>query len=81
MRIVKPVLAASVLAIAGAVAFGMASDVALAKTKKHEAASTSQANPDETTRPSDLGGADRQLQGRFYRSTHHKSHKAKKATT
>jgi hypothetical protein len=72
MNIMKPVLAGMALAIAATVTFSMA-DTAFAKSKKHHEAGTTQANPDETTRPSDLGGSDRQLQGRFYKS--HKSHK------
>ena len=47
---------------------------ASAKTKKQDEAPATQAN---ATRPSDLGGSDRQLQGRFYKSSHHKSHSAK----
>jgi hypothetical protein len=75
MRIMKPVLAGTALAIAAMVTFSMA-DTALAKVKKHDTSSTTQANPDETIRPSDLGGSDRQLQGRFYKSSHkHKTHK------
>ena len=70
MRIFKPVLTGMALAIAGTITVGMA-DAALAKTKKHDDSSTAQANQ---TRPSDLGGSDRQLQGRFYKSSH-KSHK------
>jgi hypothetical protein len=73
MNIMKPVLTGMALAIAATVTFGMA-DTAFAKAKKHDPSSTTQANPDTTTRPSDLGGSDRQLQGRFYK---HKSHKAK----
>ena len=73
MNIMKPVLAGMALAIAATVTFSMA-DTAFAKSKKHHEAGTTQANPDETIRPSDLGGSDRQLQGRFYKSSH-KSHK------
>jgi hypothetical protein len=69
MNIVKPVLTGMAIAIAATMTFGAAN----AKTKKHEEASTSEA------RPSDLGGADRQLQGRFYKSSHKKSHKTAKA--
>ena len=68
MNIVKPVLTGMALAIAATMTFGTAN----AKTKKHEdSAQTSEA------RPSDLGGSDRQLQGRFYKSSHKKHHKAK----
>jgi len=74
MNLVKPVLTGMALAIAATLTFS-ATDSAVAKTKKHEdAAQTSEA------RPSDLGGSDRQLQGRFYKSSHHKHHhKAAKA--
>jgi hypothetical protein len=74
MRIMKPVLTGMALAIAGTITVGMA-DAALAKTKKTDDSSATQANQ---ARPSDLGGSDRQLQGRFYKSSH-KSHKAKTA--
>ena len=72
MRTTKLVLAGMALALAGTMAIGVVD--ASAKTKKQDEATTTQAN---ATRPSDLGGSDRQLQGRFYKSTHHKSHNAK----
>jgi hypothetical protein len=74
MNIVKPVLTGMALAIAATLTFSGAD----AKTKKHEessATSTSEA------RPSDLGGSDRQLQGRFYKSSHKKHHKAAKVAS
>ena len=52
MNIMKPVLAGMALAIAATVTFSMA-DTAFAKSKKHHEAGTTQANPDETTRPSE----------------------------
>jgi hypothetical protein len=79
MNIMKPVLTGMALAIAATLTFS-ATDSAVAKTKKHEVSSTNQANPDETTRPSDQGGSDRQLQGRFYKSSHKHHHKAKAST-
>jgi hypothetical protein len=79
MNILKPVLTGMALAIAATLTFS-ATDSAVAKTKKHETSSTTQANPDETTRPSDLGGSDRQLQGRFYSRHHKHHHKAKVAS-
>jgi hypothetical protein len=80
MNIMKPVLTGMALAIAATLTFS-ATDSAVAKTKKHELSSTTQANPDETTRPSDQGGSDRQLQGRFYKSSHHKHHHKAKVST
>jgi hypothetical protein len=60
------------LAIAGIMTFSMA-DTALAKTKKQE-----QTQPQ--VQSSEVhSGADRQLQGRFYKR--HKTHKANKANT
>jgi hypothetical protein len=75
MNIVKPVLTGMALAIAATLTFS-ATDSAVAKTKKHDdtAATANEA------RPSDLGGSDRQLQGRFYKSSHKKHHKAKAST-
>jgi hypothetical protein len=73
MNIVKPVLTGMALAIAATLTFS-ATDSAVAKTKKHDdSAQTSEA------RPSDLGGSDRQLQGRFFKSSHKKHHKAAKS--
>jgi hypothetical protein len=69
MNIVKPVLTGMAIAIAATMTFGAAN----AKTKKHEEATQTE------VRPSDLGGSDRQLQGRFYKSSHKKHHKAAKA--
>jgi hypothetical protein len=71
MNIVKPVLTGMALAIAATMTFSAAD----AKTKKHDesSAQTSEA------RPSDLGGSDRQLQGRFYKSSH-KKHKTTKTS-
>jgi hypothetical protein len=72
MRIVRPVFTGMALAIAGIMTFSMA-DTALAKTKKQE-----QAQPQ--VQSSEVhSGADRQLQGRFYKR--HKTHKASKANT
>jgi hypothetical protein len=67
-------LAGVALALAGTLVIGVAD--ASAKTKKHDDTST------QTTqaRPSDLGGSDRQLQGRFYKGSHKKTHKAQKST-
>jgi len=72
MRTTKLVLAGMALSLAGTMAIGVVD--ASAKTKKQDEATSTQAN---ATRPSDLGGSDHQLQGRFYKSTHHKSHSAK----
>jgi hypothetical protein len=71
MRILKPALTGLAIALAG-LTFSM-TDAAVAKTKKSDAAATAQKNPDETQRPSDLGGSDRQLQGRFYKKSHKKA--------
>ena len=77
MRIVRPVFNGMALAIAGVMTFSMA-DTALAKTKKHEETSTAQSQPQ--VRPSDVhSGADRQLQGRFYKR--HKTQKEKTEKT
>jgi hypothetical protein len=67
MRIVKPVLTGIALAIAGIMTFSMA-DTALAKTKKQEQ------SPPQVQSSEVHSGADRQLQGRFYKR--HKTHKA-----
>ena len=72
MNIVKPVLTGMALAIAATMTFGPAD----AKTKKHDD-SAAQTNE---VRPSDLGGSDRQLQGRFYKSSH-KHHKTTTKTS
>jgi hypothetical protein len=72
MRIVTPVFTGMALAIAGIMTFSMA-DTALAKTKKQEQ-SQPQVQSSEVH-----SGADRQLQGRFYKR--HKTHKASKAST
>jgi hypothetical protein len=72
MRTMKLALAGMALALAGTMVIGVVD--ASAKTKKQDEAPATQAN---ATRPSDLGGSDRQLQGRFYKSSHHKSHSAK----
>jgi hypothetical protein len=60
MRIVTPVFTGMALAIAGIMTFSMA-DTALAKTKKQEQ-SQPQVQSSEVH-----SGADRQLQGRFYK--------------
>jgi hypothetical protein len=73
MRIVTPVFAVMALAIAGVMTFSMA-DTALAKTKKQQETSTSQ--PPQVQSSEVHSGADRQLQGRFYRR--HKTHKTTK---
>jgi len=78
MHILKQVLTGSVVAI-GIVTFSMAG-TALAKVKKHEheTATPPAHSSEQEIRPTDLGGNDRQLQGRFYRSSrHHTHHKAK----
>jgi hypothetical protein len=72
MRIVTPVFAVMALAIAGVMTFSMA-DTALAKTKKQQETSTSQPQVQSSEVHS---GADRQLQGRFYRR--HRTHKVTK---
>jgi hypothetical protein len=72
MPTTKFVLAGMALALAGTMAIGVAD--ASAKTKKQDEATSTQAN---ATRPSDLGGSDRQLQGRFYKSSHRKAHNVK----
>ncbi len=78
MRTLRPLLTGTVLAI-GMVTFSMAG-TALAKVKRHETVTTPPAHTEQEIRPTDLGGNDRQLQGRFYRSTrHHTHHKAKVA--
>jgi hypothetical protein len=59
------------LAIAGIMTFSMA-DTALAKTKKQQETSAAQSQPQ--VQSSEVhSGADRQLQGRFYKR--HKTHK------
>ena len=69
MRVVKPVFTGMALAIAAIMTFSMA-DTALAKTKKQQDTSTQpQVQSSEVH-----SGADRQLQGRFYKR--HKTHKA-----
>ena len=69
MRIVRPVFNVTALAIAGIMTFSGA-DTALAKTKKQQDTSTQpQVQSSEVH-----SGADRQLQGRFYKR--HKTHKA-----
>ena len=73
MRIMKPVLVGTALAIAGMVTFSAAD----ARTRN--SADVPQAR-DDGTRPSDLGGNDRQLQGRFYKKSH-KTHKTTKASS
>lgn len=74
MRIMRPVFTGA-LAIAGIMTFSMA-DEALAKTKKHQETSTTQSQPPQVQSSEVHSGADRQLQGRFY-----KRHRAHKATT
>jgi hypothetical protein len=78
MRIVRPALIGTALAIAGTMTFSTA-DTALAKTKKHQETS---GEPSQTqVLPSDQRfGTDRQLQGRFYKRSHktHKHHTASK---
>jgi hypothetical protein len=69
MRIMTPVFTGMALAIAGIMTFSMA-DTALAKTKKQEQ-SQPQVQSSEVH-----SGADRQLQGRFYKR--HKTHKQTK---
>jgi hypothetical protein len=69
MRIVTPVFTGMALAIAVIMTFSMA-DTALAKTKKQQDTSAQpQVQSSEVH-----SGADRQLQGRFYKR--HKTHKA-----
>ena len=75
MRIMKPMLVGAALAIAGMVTFSVA-DTAFARTRN--SADVPQAT--YNTRPSDLGGADRQLQGRFYKKGH-KTHKTTKTSS
>ena len=75
MRIMKPLLVGTALAIAGTATFSVA-DSAFARTRN--SADVPQAS--DTTRPSDLGGADRQLQGRFYKKSH-KTHKTTKTSS
>jgi hypothetical protein len=76
MRIMKPVFTGMALAIAGMMTFAMA-DAALAKTKKQQDTSAAQSQSTPQVQSSEThSGADRQLQGRFY-----KRHKAHKATT
>ena len=72
MRIMKPVLVGTAFAIAG-----MAM-VSVADARTRNSADVPQARDDY--RPSDLGGNDRQLQGRFYKKSH-KSHKTTKASS
>jgi hypothetical protein len=70
MGIARPVFTVTALAIAGIVTFS-GTDTALAKTKKQT--STEQSQPQ--VQSSEVhSGADRQLQGRFYKR--HKTHKA-----
>ena len=73
MRIVRPVFTGMALAIAGIMTFSMA-DTALAKTKKHQETSTEQSQT-QVQSSEVRSGADRQLQGRFYKR--HKTHKEK----
>jgi hypothetical protein len=69
MRIMRPGFTGMALAIAGIMTFSMA-DGALAKTKKQQDTSTQpQVQSSEVH-----SGADRQLQGRFYKR--HKTHKS-----
>jgi hypothetical protein len=76
MRIVTPVFTGMALAIAGIMTFSMG-DAALAKTKKHQETSTEQTQAQPQVQSSEVhSGADRQLQGRFY-----KRHKTPKANT
>lgn len=75
MRVMKPMLVGTALAIAGMATFSVA-DTAFARTRN--SADVPQAR-DEGTRPSDLGGADRQLQGRFYKKSN-KTHKTTKTS-
>ena len=72
MRIVRPVFTGMALAIAGIMTFSMA-DTALAKTKKQQETSTS---PPQVQSSEVHSGADRQLQGRFYKR--HRTHKVTK---
>jgi hypothetical protein len=74
MRIMKPVLVGTALALATMTTFSVAD----ARTRN--SADVPQAR-DEGTRPSDLGGNDRQLQGRFYKKSHKTSHKTAKASS
>jgi hypothetical protein len=69
MSIVRPVFTGMALAIAGIMTFSMA-DTALAKTKKETSATQS---PPQVQSSEVHSGADRQLQGRFYKR--HKTHK------
>jgi hypothetical protein len=73
MRIVRPVFTGMALAVAGIMTFSVA-DTALAKTKKHEETSATQAPP-QVQSSEVRSGADRQLQGRFYKR--HKTQKEK----
>ena len=75
MRVVRPVSTGMALAIAGMMTFSMA-DIALAKTKKREETSTTQPQVQSSEVRS---GADRQLQGRFYKR--HKTQKEKTEKT
>jgi hypothetical protein len=68
MRIVRQVFTGMALAIAAIMTFSMA-DTALAKTKKQDTSTQPQVQSSEVR-----SGADRQLQGRFYKR--HKTHKA-----
>ena len=70
MSIVRPVFTGMALAIAGIMTFSMA-DTALAKTKKETSATQS---PPQVQSSEVHSGADRQLQGRFYKR--HKTHKS-----
>jgi hypothetical protein len=70
MLVLRPVFTGMALAIAGIMTFSVA-DTALAKTKKQT--STEQAQP-QVQSSEYHSGADRQLQGRFYKR--HKTHKA-----
>jgi hypothetical protein len=75
MHIVRPVFTGMALAIAGIMTFSMA-DTALAKTKKQT--STEQSQP-QVQSSEVRSGADRQLQGRFYKR--HKTQKEKTEKT
>ena len=70
MRIVTPVFTGMALAIAGIMTVSMA-DTALAKTKKQQ--DTSAQTQVQVQSSETHSGADRQLQGRFYKR--HRTHK------
>ena len=72
MQMMKPILGTMAAAVVGIIALSAAGTAVAAKAKGHqhtqERSIEIQRNPDEAPRPSDLGGSDFQLQGRFYHS-------------